>query len=170
MSYPGWNGHSAQAGPSQPRQTIPTSYLTHPQNSPMLSAYPATPLTSGPFYQTPTADPEASLPPSEAQQADAEPDQRSSPTPPVREGLGQLVEPHQELNDFLESFWTRQMDFVERDNPDFRTYPLPLARIKKVMKSDEEVKVGLALGLQVVSTRRGEEKPGTARWNQNNTE
>ncbi|KAI9636926.1 histone-fold-containing protein, partial [Dioszegia hungarica] len=52
-----------------------------------------------------------------------------------------LVEPHQELNDFLESFWTRQMDFVERDNPDFRTYPLPLARIKKVMKSDEEVKM-----------------------------
>lgn len=34
------------------------------------------------------------------------------------------------------------MGVVERDNPDFRTYPLPLARIKKVMKSDEEVKVG----------------------------
>lgn len=34
------------------------------------------------------------------------------------------------------------MDAVERDNPDFKTYPLPLARIKKVMKSDEEVKVG----------------------------
>lgn len=58
--------------------------------------------------------------------------------------LGPLVEPHQELNDFLETFWTRQMDFVEREQPDFRTYPLPLARIKKVMKSDEEVKVGLS--------------------------
>lgn len=53
-----------------------------------------------------------------------------------------LVEPHQSLDSFLESFWTRQMGVVERDNPDFRTYPLPLARIKKVMKSDEEVKVG----------------------------
>lgn len=53
-----------------------------------------------------------------------------------------LVEPHQSLDSFLESFWTRQMGVVERDTPDFRTYPLPLARIKKVMKSDEEVKVG----------------------------
>ena len=52
-----------------------------------------------------------------------------------------MVEPHQSLDSFLESFWTRQMSVVERDNPDFRTYPLPLARIKKVMKSDEEVKV-----------------------------
>ena len=59
--------------------------------------------------------------------------------------LGPLVEPHQDLNDFLESFWTRQMDFVERENPDFKTYPLPLARIKKVMKSDEEVKVRSSL-------------------------
>jgi hypothetical protein len=52
-----------------------------------------------------------------------------------------LVEPHQDLDSFLESFWTRQMAVVERDNPDFKTYPLPLARIKKVMKSDEDVKV-----------------------------
>lgn len=57
-----------------------------------------------------------------------------------------LVEPHQSLDSFLESFWTRQMGVVERDNPDFRTYPLPLARIKKVMKSDEEVKVGQNCG------------------------
>lgn len=56
---------------------------------------------------------------------------------------GPLVEPHQDLDSFLESFWTRQMAVVERDNPDFKTYPLPLARIKKVMKSDEEVKVSL---------------------------
>lgn len=56
---------------------------------------------------------------------------------------GPLVEPHQDLDSFLETFWTRQMAVVERDNPDFKTYPLPLARIKKVMKSDEDVKVGL---------------------------
>jgi hypothetical protein len=54
-----------------------------------------------------------------------------------------LVEPGQDLDSFLETFWTRQMAVVERDNPDFKTYPLPLARIKKVMKSDEDVKVGL---------------------------
>ncbi len=56
--------------------------------------------------------------------------------------MGPLVEPHQELNDFLETFWGRWMDGVENDSPDFKTYPLPLARIKKVMKSDEDVKVG----------------------------
>lgn len=56
--------------------------------------------------------------------------------------LGPLIQTGQNLNEFLESFWTRQMDHVERENPDFRTFPLPLARIKKVQKSDEEVKVG----------------------------
>lgn len=54
---------------------------------------------------------------------------------------GPLVHPHQDLNSFLESFWARQMDSVERETPDFKTYNLPLARIKKVMKSDEEVKM-----------------------------
>lgn len=34
------------------------------------------------------------------------------------------------------------MEVAEREQPDFKTYPLPLARIKKVMKSDEDVKVG----------------------------
>jgi len=61
-----------------------------------------------------------------------------------------LVEPHQDLDSFLETFWTRQMAVVERDNPDFKTYPLPLARIKKVMKSDEDVKVGQMVTIVVV--------------------
>lgn len=53
------------------------------------------------------------------------------------------MEPHQDLNEFLESFWTRQMDIVEREEQDGKVNVcLPLARIKKVMKSDEEVKVG----------------------------
>lgn len=38
------------------------------------------------------------------------------------------------------------MDGVERETPDFKTYNLPLARIKKVMKSDEEVKMISAEG------------------------
>lgn len=59
---------------------------------------------------------------------------------------GPLVLPHQDLNEFLESFWTRQMDGVEGETPDFKTYNLPLARIKKVMKSDEEVKMISAEG------------------------
>lgn len=33
------------------------------------------------------------------------------------------------------------MDMVEGETPDWKSYNLPLARIKKVMKSDEEVKM-----------------------------
>jgi hypothetical protein len=74
---------------------------------------------------------------------------KASPVPPAPAPApltGPLVSPHQDLNDFLESFWTRQMDGVERETPDFKTYNLPLARIKKVMKSDEEVKMISAEG------------------------
>ena len=45
------------------------------------------------------------------------------------------------LSDFLRSFWQRQIDTAEQETPDYRHPPLPLARIKKVMKSDPEVKV-----------------------------
>ena len=47
----------------------------------------------------------------------------------------------QALESFLEEFWTRQMEVVEEEEPDFKNVGLPLARIKKVMKSDEEVKM-----------------------------
>ena len=102
---------------------------------------------------------------------------------------GPMVRPHQELNDFLESFWSRQMDNVEmeehEDEPETSTaaggggigaagvkginVSLPLARIKKVMKSDEDVKVGLrrgegrsaiALSLVYVETEGRELTPG----------
>ena len=39
------------------------------------------------------------------------------------------------------------METVEREEMDGRGVSLPLARIKKVMKSDEEVKVGLGMFL-----------------------
>ncbi|THU90299.1 histone-fold-containing protein [Dendrothele bispora CBS 962.96] len=47
----------------------------------------------------------------------------------------------QPLNDFLRSFWQRQIDAAEQETPDYRHPPLPLARIKKVMKSDPDVKM-----------------------------
>ncbi|RXK35821.1 hypothetical protein M231_06915 [Tremella mesenterica] len=53
--------------------------------------------------------------------------------------MGNLV--FQDLHAFLEMFWARWTEEMERDEPDFRVYNLPLARIKKVMKSDEEVKM-----------------------------
>lgn len=55
-----------------------------------------------------------------------------------------FVQPGEPLHDFLRSFWQRQVDAAEQETPDYRHPPLPLARIKKVMKSDPEVKVGSA--------------------------
>nr|VWO97887.1 Vacuolar protein-sorting-associated protein 4 [Ganoderma boninense] len=52
-----------------------------------------------------------------------------------------FVQPGEPLNDFLRSFWQRQIDAAEQETPDYRHPPLPLARIKKVMKSDLDVKM-----------------------------
>jgi len=52
------------------------------------------------------------------------------------------VQSGEPLHDFLKSFWQRQVDSAEQETPDYRHPPLPLARIKKVMKSDPDVKVG----------------------------
>ncbi|KAG5340630.1 hypothetical protein C0989_000987 [Termitomyces sp. Mn162] len=51
------------------------------------------------------------------------------------------VQSGEPLNDFLRSFWQRQIDAAEQETPDYRHPPLPLARIKKVMKSDPDVKM-----------------------------
>lgn len=55
------------------------------------------------------------------------------------------VQPGEPLNEFLRSFWQRQINAAENETPDYRHPPLPLARIKKVMKSDPDVKVNTAL-------------------------
>lgn len=52
-----------------------------------------------------------------------------------------FVRPGDPINDFLRSFWQRQVDEAEQETPDYRHPPLPLARIKKVMKNDPDVKV-----------------------------
>ena len=64
-----------------------------------------------------------------------------------------FVQPGEPLNDFLRSFWQRQIDAAEQETPDYRHPPLPLARIKKVMKSDPDVKVCARLRAR---GRRGE--------------
>ncbi|KAL0059557.1 Transcriptional activator hap5 [Marasmius tenuissimus] len=51
------------------------------------------------------------------------------------------VQPGDALNDFLRSFWQRQVQEAEQETPDYRHPALPLARIKKVMKSDPDVKM-----------------------------
>ena len=52
-----------------------------------------------------------------------------------------FVQPGVYLNEFLPSFWQRQINAAEQETPDYRHPLLPLARIKKVMKSDPDVKV-----------------------------
>jgi len=54
-----------------------------------------------------------------------------------------FVQSGEPLNQFLQNFWQRQIDAAENETPDYRHPPLPLARIKKVMKSDPDVKVGV---------------------------
>ncbi|KAK7031067.1 Transcriptional activator hap5 [Paramarasmius palmivorus] len=58
-----------------------------------------------------------------------------------------FVHSGQPLNEFLQSFWQRQIHTAEEETPDYRHPALPLARIKKVMKSDPDVKMIAADGL-----------------------
>jgi uncharacterized protein YaaN involved in tellurite resistance len=44
----------------------------------------------------------------------------------------------------LQTFWKEQMAEIENSN-DLKSHGLPLQRIKKIMKSDEEIKVKLHL-------------------------
>ncbi|KAF9309229.1 hypothetical protein BG003_010014 [Podila horticola] len=46
----------------------------------------------------------------------------------------------QQQQQFAHEFWEEQVVAAEQFDSDFKNHPLPLARIKKVMKSDPEVK------------------------------
>jgi hypothetical protein len=75
------------------------------------------------------------------------------------------VQPGEPLNEFLRSFWQRQVDAAEQETPDYRHPALPLARIKKVMKNDPEVKVSQLSRFdpkRVDSSRRY--KDDSSRW------
>lgn len=43
--------------------------------------------------------------------------------------------------DLMIQYWQETIDSIENDEHDFRNHQLPLARIKKVMKTDEDVKM-----------------------------
>ncbi|KAF9359370.1 hypothetical protein BGX26_012488 [Mortierella sp. AD094] len=47
----------------------------------------------------------------------------------------------QQQQQFAQDFWEEQILAAEQFDSDFKNHPLPLARIKKVMKSDPEVKM-----------------------------
>eukprot|EP01018_Ginkgo_biloba_P037985 Gb_04199 [translate_table: standard] len=48
--------------------------------------------------------------------------------------------PHLAYSHQLQTFWANQMQEIEQ-TVDFKTHSLPLARIKKIMKADEDVKM-----------------------------
>ncbi|KAJ1937642.1 hypothetical protein FBU59_004691 [Linderina macrospora] len=61
-------------------------------------------------------------------------------TIPTNFASGQINSP-EALQQFQSKFWTSHMASIEDNMPDFKNHLLPLARIKKVMKSDPDVKV-----------------------------
>ena len=52
-------------------------------------------------------------------------------------------DPEHQLAAFQATFWSKQIAIAEDERPDIKHAPLPLARIKKVMKSDPDVKVNI---------------------------
>ncbi|KAF8937699.1 nuclear transcription factor Y subunit C-9-like protein [Dissophora ornata] len=56
-------------------------------------------------------------------------------------GQGASTTLQQQQQQFAQEFWEEQIAAAEQFDSDFKNHPLPLARIKKVMKSDPEVKM-----------------------------
>ncbi|KAG8754586.1 hypothetical protein FRC12_011150 [Ceratobasidium sp. 428] len=75
---------------------------------------------------------------------------------------GPFVQPGDTLEGFLRYFWQCQIATAEREDPDFKHPPLPLARIKKVMKSDPDVKMISADGMEPILSLL---KPLIVTWN-----
>lgn len=53
--------------------------------------------------------------------------------------------PEHALEKFQANFWAKQITTAEAERPDAKHAALPLARIKKVMKSDPDVKVHMSV-------------------------
>jgi hypothetical protein len=66
------------------------------------------------------------------------------PPPPLMHHHDPSFAHHQPMQQahmhLLQSFWMRQMHEVQNVPQDYKVHHLPLARIKKVMKTDDDVK------------------------------
>lgn len=60
-----------------------------------------------------------------------------NPGPWIMDSTENMVQSNMAL---LNTFWQTQFQLLENGEPDFKNYQLPLARIKKVMKTDEDVR------------------------------
>nr|KAJ0206716.1 hypothetical protein LSAT_V11C500256270 [Lactuca sativa] len=79
--------------------------------------------------------------------APGQPSQTSGlPSPPAQLAQQQLAYQHihqqqqQQLHQQLQNFWANQYQEIEQTT-DFKNHSLPLARIKKIMKADEDVRM-----------------------------
>jgi nuclear transcription factor Y gamma len=58
----------------------------------------------------------------------------------LQQQLAQQQQSQNLQNQWISLFWQKQMQEIE-ELEDFKTHSLPLARIKKIMKSDEDVRM-----------------------------
>ena len=77
----------------------------------------------------------------EQQSAQASAPNSSSAATATTTSSAALTQQQQQQLVFAQEFWEEQILAAEQFDSDFKNHPLPLARIKKVMKSDPEVKV-----------------------------
>ncbi len=56
------------------------------------------------------------------------------------QAIQQQLQSAQIQQQWVQLFWQKQMQEIEETN-DFKNHQLPLARIKKIMKTDEDIKV-----------------------------
>jgi nuclear transcription factor Y gamma len=66
------------------------------------------------------------------------PTNNTSPSASSQHAQQHLALHYQKL---MATFWKGQIEEIERGNYDFKVHQLPLARIKKIMKTDEDVKM-----------------------------
>ena len=122
---------STKASPA--RTTFPAPDLSH-MNASNLSD-PAT--LAALQQQQQAAAQQAAVQQAAAQQAQVASQQQ--PIPPVASH-----QPTQQQLQVLQNFWNEQVNEIQTGVFDFKVHQLPLARIKKVMKADEDVKVSSA--------------------------
>ncbi|KAF8931437.1 hypothetical protein BGZ47_011842 [Haplosporangium gracile] len=77
----------------------------------------------------------------EQQSASASAPNSSSAATTTTTSSATLTQQQQQQLVFAQEFWEEQILAAEQFDSDFKNHPLPLARIKKVMKSDPEVKM-----------------------------
>ncbi|KAM7485639.1 hypothetical protein LguiA_001648 [Lonicera macranthoides] len=103
---------------------MPYGVVAPYQPNQMMGAVPPSPV--GPIHSPQNMGP----PSTPAQQ----------PTQQQQQAYHHIQQQQQQLRLQLQNFWTKQQQDIEKTT-DFKNHSLPLARIKKIMKADEDVRM-----------------------------